>query len=67
MKSKAPVLVYSITDLDYPILLMQEGQDSFGVVYGGQSKSLLSYSQAKEEFADCLFHALALAGKLDNQ
>jgi len=63
MTQRRSKLIYAIEDLDYPILLLQEGNDRFSVVYGQQAKTGLGYSAAKEKFADCLFHALALAGK----
>lgn len=65
MPKQRSKILYALTDLDYPIILMQEGQDSFSVVYGLEVKNNLSYAAAKEEFADVFFHALALAGRID--
>lgn len=53
-------------DLAFPVEVTQQGNNSFTVVYGKQVKTGLSYVQAAHQFGQCVFHALACAGKLEN-
>ena len=39
----------------------------FTVTYGLQVKQNLTYAEAARELGECIFHALACDGKLDNQ
>ena len=59
-------IIHSILDTAYPIELSQRGPDDFCVIYGKQVKATLTYAEAAHEFGECLFHALACDGKLDN-
>jgi len=45
----------------------QTGIDRFTVTYGLQVRKGLSYCDAAREFGECVFHALACDGKLDNR
>lgn len=59
--------IYETTDLGTTIKLEQMGVDAFRVTYGLQVKSRLTYEQAAHELGECIFHALACEGKLDNR
>lgn len=50
-----------------PVKLYQTGIDCFTVTYGKQVKSGLTYNDAACELGDCIMHALACNGKLDNR
>lgn len=56
-----------LKDLEWPISLIQTGQNSFTVMYGKSRKSFLNYGQAASELGSAIMHALACAGKLDNR
>ena len=58
--------VLEMNDLAFPIKLEQSGPDNFTVTYGAQVKSWLNYERAAREFGECIFHALACDGRLDN-
>lgn len=45
----------------------QTGVDRFTVTYGLQIRRGLNYTQAAHEFGECVFHALACDGLLDNR
>lgn len=55
------------TDLAFPITVEQSGPDRFTVTYGIQVKAGLDYAQAAAWYGECVFHALACDGKLDNR
>lgn len=48
------------------IKVEQTAPDRFTVTYFRQVKRGLNYAQAAHEFGECVFHALACAGKLDS-
>jgi hypothetical protein len=50
-----------------PIKLEQTGIDRFTVTYWKQVKSGLNYAQAAAEYGECIMHALACNGDLDNR
>lgn len=52
--------------IDGPILLEQRADKSFRVTYGKQVRDRLNYSDAAHELGECVLHALACMGKLDN-
>lgn len=49
----------------YSVVLKQNNVGRFMVVYGGTVYSDLNYQQAAQEFGECVFHALACAGKIE--
>lgn len=51
----------------YDVTLTQIGYDKFNVQYGKQLKIGLNYAQAAKEFGQCVMHAAACAGTLDNR
>ena len=59
-------LVYTVTIAGFPISLYQHTRDCFTVTYGKEAKRRLSYVAAAHELGECIFHALATQGKLDN-
>jgi hypothetical protein len=61
MKNKA----LELTDLAFPISVIQTGKDSFTVQYGKQVKRGLSYAEAAKELGQSIFHALACDGKIE--
>lgn len=52
---------------DLDIRLIQQGRDSFAVLYGLQVKPDLSYGQAGLEYGICVMHALACRDKVDSR
>lgn len=52
----------------FPIRIEQSeaGMRLFKVTYGKQVRSQLTYADAAREFGQCMFHALACDGLLDN-
>jgi hypothetical protein len=54
-------------DLAFPIQLIQTGRDRFTVRYGKQIKERLTYAQAAKELGECIMHARACDGELDNR
>lgn len=50
----------------YPVEIFQTGRGKYAVRYGLQLKERLSYEKAAKEFGQCVFHALACAGLIDN-
>lgn len=48
------------------VKVVQTGVDRFTVSYGLQVKPGLNYVEAAHEFGECVFHALACNGVLDN-
>ena len=52
--------------LAFPVKVEQYGGGLFRVTYGLQVKRGLTYADAAKEFGECVFHALACDGKLDN-
>lgn len=55
-----------LKDLAFPVKVEQTGRDSFTVTYGLKIKKGLNYARAAAEFGECVFHALACDGALDN-
>lgn len=49
----------------YKIALYQTAK-TFTVIYGYHKVEGLGYGQASQELGQCIFHALACEGKLDN-
>ena len=58
--------VLEMNDLAFPIKLEQSGPENFAVTYGQQIHAGLTYAEAAHEFGECVFHALACDGRLDN-
>ena len=58
---------HKITDLAFPIELIQTGINLFSVIYGQQQKHRLTYDQAALEYGAAIMHALACDGLLDNR
>ena len=56
---------FKITLAGYDIVVTQTGKNSFGVQYGAQHKSQLSYTEAAENLGYCIFHALQCEGNFD--
>lgn len=56
-------------DLSFAIKLEQheDKRGHFRVTYGLQVKDNLTYAQASKEFGECVFHALACEGQLNNE
>jgi hypothetical protein len=50
----------------FPVRLYQTGRNSFTVEYGKQEHKGLSYGRAAHELGECLMHAMACEGRLDN-
>lgn len=50
-----------------PIKIEQSARGRFTVTYWKQVRRDLSYGAAAREFGECVFHALACEGKLDNE
>jgi hypothetical protein len=59
-------IVAEHTDLNFPILVIQNGIEDFTVRYGVEVKSDLDYEDACAEYGRALFHAYCGAGKIDN-
>jgi len=57
----------TLTDLAFPVTVVQTAKNRFTVTYGKQVKAGLSYSAAAREFGLCVFHALACDSQLDNE
>ena len=53
----------------YPatVILYQTGVDRFAVRYGKQFSERLTYERAAAEFGQCVMHAAACNGHLDNR
>jgi hypothetical protein len=49
------------------VKVIQTGVDRFTVSYGLQVKTGLNYEHAAREFGECVFHALACDGLIDNR
>lgn len=47
--------------------LIQTGFNRFTVVYGQQVQEKLNYGEAAKELGECIMHALACAGRIDNR
>lgn len=56
----------NLDTLAFPIKVEQDSKRKFTVTYGKQIKKNLTYTEAAHEFGECVFHALACDGKLDN-
>lgn len=59
-------LCFELPDAAFPIKLEQTGKNSFTVTYGLQVKSRLAYGAAAAELGECIMHALACEGKIEN-
>ena len=53
--------------LPFGIRLIQNGLDRFNVVYGMQCRDNLTYAEAARELGECIMHALACDGAIDNR
>jgi len=62
-----PNLCLELSELPFGIKLYQYGPDNFTVCYGLQSKGGLTYVEATKQLGECILHALACAGRLDNR
>lgn len=60
-------LCHELAIAGFPIQLWQEGKDNFKVIYGKQVKANLTYARAAAEYGECIMHALACDGVLDNR
>lgn len=58
--------VYEIKSIDFDLKLEQRANGDFRVTYGKQIDDNLDYTRAAHAFGECLFHALACEGLLDN-
>ena len=58
-------LVYEVSDLDYPVRLIQTGVDSFTVTYGMDITKNLNYQQAAAAYGGCIMHSATCVGKLN--
>lgn len=56
-----------LAGLGFPVKLEQQGVDRFTVTYGKQVVRNLDYRGAAAEFGECVMHALACDGLLDNR
>lgn len=56
-----------LKELEYPVKVEQRGKDNFTVTYHLQVRKNLTYAEAAHEFGECVFHALACGGLLDNR
>jgi hypothetical protein len=59
--------VFQTNDLAFPIKVEQNARGKFRVTYGREVRDGLGYGQAAHELGECMFHALACDGKLDNE
>lgn len=50
----------------FVIRVQQASNKRFIVKYGEQIRTNLTYAQAASELGECIFHALACKGTLDN-
>lgn len=66
MINPTPNLCHAVSDLPFDVELYQQGADCFTVLYGQQVKTNLTYAAAAREYGECIMHALACAGRLDN-
>jgi hypothetical protein len=66
MINPTPNLCHAVTDVPFGVELYQQGVDCFAVLYGHQIKTNLTYAAAAREYGECIMHALACAGQLDN-
>jgi roadblock/LC7 domain-containing protein len=64
MKSKPSVCIVTSIIEQWPIQLIQNGANSFTVIYGKQIKRGLNYGQAATEYGACVMHALTCDGKI---
>jgi hypothetical protein len=53
-------------NFDYPIKLEQDDNELFRVTYGTQVRSGLTYAETAAALGQCLMHAMALNGDLNN-
>lgn len=53
----------------FPVKVSQheDAKKLFRVTYDQQVKDNLTYTEAAHEFGECVFHALACEGELDNE
>ena len=71
MKNKTPC--FEITDpaqVGFPVRLYQSRESrggKFSVRYGSELHDELEYGEAARQFGLCLFHALALVGRISNE
>ena len=53
-------------NLRYPIRVTQHREKTFRVTYGQQVRDHLTYAEAAWALGECILHALACEGKIDN-
>ena len=60
---------FELKDLPFGIKVEQEENRKarFRITYGLQVKPYLTYRQAAHELGECIFHALACEGRLNNE
>jgi hypothetical protein len=58
--------IYTTSNFDFQIEVKQSKNSRFTVIYGQQIKRGLSYEEAAKELGECIFHALACQGKLED-
>jgi hypothetical protein len=51
----------------YPVELTQQGVNKFTVVYGRHVRAGLDYNRAAREYGECVMHAAACAGLLQDE
>lgn len=61
-----PGACFSTQAAGYEITLTQQSKNRFTVVYGLHKKARLDYSSAAKELGECLMHAAACDGLLNN-
>ncbi len=59
-------LIHEVTNLDYDVILVQTGKDSFSVRYGLQIKNNLSYLEAATEYGLCILHSASCSGLIND-
>lgn len=59
--------VYHNNNLDSLIKAQQYKDGSFKIIYGAEVHDKLTYHEAAHILGECIFHASACAGKLNNE
>lgn len=60
------VCINTEIDGQHSVSLIQDGVDRFEVIYGADHSGPLHYDMAAARYGECVMHALACAGRLDN-
>lgn len=58
--------VVEFDDVPFGVKIEQTSKHRFTITYGQRITCNLSYAEAAKEFGECMFHALACDGKLEN-